>query len=87
MTQLEALLTVDAAAAMLGGIHNNTVRRMIDRGELPAVRVGRRRMVDPRDLREYVAARKTSVNSEGPVRQTEPLARTSAGGVGGHAEP
>jgi excisionase family DNA binding protein len=68
---------VDDAAALLGGVCTNTVRREIDRGELTAVKVGRRRMIDPHDLREYIESRKTN----GPVA-AEPSASATAGGDG-----
>ena len=35
-----------------------TIRRLIDRGELPAVRVGRVYRMDPRDLERFVEEHK-----------------------------
>ena len=42
-TQLEDYVTVTEAAALLR-VHKSTVRRWIDQGELPAYRVGQRRL-------------------------------------------
>ena len=60
MGEIEALLTMEETARVLGGLHLNTVQRMCLRGEIPSVMVGRRRMVDPRDVRDYIEARKTN---------------------------
>ncbi|MFP5219955.1 MAG: helix-turn-helix domain-containing protein [Actinomycetes bacterium] len=38
---MSELLSLDQAAAALG-VHRNTVRRLVARGELPAVRIGPR---------------------------------------------
>jgi len=53
---LEPLLTIKEVAATLGA-SVKTVRREIDAGELPAVRIGRLIRVRPVDLRAYIAAR------------------------------
>jgi putative molybdopterin biosynthesis protein len=37
-----------------------TVARMIERGELPSVRIGRRRKIRPRDLESYVERGRTT---------------------------
>ena len=51
----DALLwSVDEAARQLGGVSSRTVRRMIERGELPAVRVGRRVTVPADAVRSFV---------------------------------
>lgn len=42
-----------AEAAEFLGVSERTVRRCIDRGELPAYRVGRQVRIDPADLRSY----------------------------------
>lgn len=42
-------LTVNECAALLA-VDHKTVRRLIDRGELPALRVGRVLRIDPADL-------------------------------------
>lgn len=42
-------LTVAECAELLG-VEHKTVRRLIDRGELPALRVGRVLRIDPADL-------------------------------------
>jgi excisionase family DNA binding protein len=48
------LLDVDAAAAYLGGISTKEVRRLHWRGELKAVRIGRRVLFTVADLSHFV---------------------------------
>lgn len=48
-----ALMSVRAAAERLG-IHANTVRRLIARGDLPHVQIGSRILLDPADVEEFV---------------------------------
>ena len=47
------LLTVDAVAVRLG-VSTKTVRRLIRRHELPAVRIGRGLRVDEHELQEFI---------------------------------
>jgi len=49
-----AVLTVDETADRLGGIHPQTVRAMIKRGELRAIRAGRRVLVPIRAIEDYI---------------------------------
>lgn len=42
-------------ARQLGGVSERSVRRLIDRGELPKVRVGRRLLLPSAAVRAYVA--------------------------------
>jgi excisionase family DNA binding protein len=50
------LRSITETAALLGGIHEQTVRKLIRRGELVAVRIGTRVMVDDDDITDYIAA-------------------------------
>lgn len=54
---MQALMTVPGAADHLG-VSVRTLRRLIERGDLPSVRVGRSRRVDPEDLEAYIARQK-----------------------------
>jgi excisionase family DNA binding protein len=50
----DALLwSVEEAARQLGGIHPETVRKLVRAGALPAVKIGRRVMIAPEDARAY----------------------------------
>ena len=51
------LLALDAVATRLD-VSIKTVRRIIDRGELPVHRVGRLLRISEADLAEYVVARR-----------------------------
>ncbi len=51
------LLRVNEGAAFLS-LSSSKVRRMIDEGELPAVRLGRAIRLQIADLQEYVATRR-----------------------------
>lgn len=46
---MSTYLSVNESAALLA-VEHKTVRRLIDRGELPALRVGRVLRIDPADL-------------------------------------
>jgi excisionase family DNA binding protein len=50
---MEPLLTIDGTAAFLG-ISRRQVYKLLERGELPHVRVGRRTRFIPADLRVYL---------------------------------
>ena len=52
----ERLLTVPDAAEALQ-VSSKTVRRLIARGELSALRVGRQLRIPPRDLHAYLRGR------------------------------
>ena len=52
-----ALYDIDEVAAILK-VSGKTVRRMIQRGALPAHRFGRLLRVSPDDLGRYIAARR-----------------------------
>lgn len=53
----DTLITTDEVARRLG-IHVETVRLLVGRGELPAVRVGRIFRFDPADVRAYIEKNK-----------------------------
>ena len=58
MTQMAAqedtsALLSPAEVARLAAISRKTVYREIDRGELPAIHVGRQLRIDPTDLNRY----------------------------------
>ena len=53
------LLSVEQAAESLG-ISRPLVARMIASGELPSLRIGRRRLIDAADLARWVDDRKRS---------------------------
>ena len=46
-----------AEVAVMLGVCEMTVRRMVDRGELTAVRAGRRVLINQKQLRELVEGR------------------------------
>lgn len=64
-------LTLDAAAAFLS-VSRMTVRRYIDRGELPVTRFGRSVRVDPRDLVALAAAHKDGNGKSPRQRRSKP---------------
>lgn len=79
--RLEGLLSIPVTHRALG-ISQASLYRLFDRGELPVVHVGGRRLVDPNDLREYVARNKVQrvrlpKNDDGP-EETGPTVTTSA---------
>jgi excisionase family DNA binding protein len=64
-----ALLSVPAAAARLG-VDRKTVWRLIREGELPVIEVRTRTLIDPADLRTFIAVnRRTRSRDENrPVK-------------------
>jgi excisionase family DNA binding protein len=50
------LISREETALMLGGVHSRTVDAMIKRGELKAVKLGRRNMITAKSVEELVAA-------------------------------
>ncbi len=60
MTQAPNLLSRDVVAQALG-ISTCTLWRLVKRGDLPAIRVGPRRLlIDARDLDAYINRQRTS---------------------------
>ena len=60
------------------GVSRPTVSRMLRRGDIPVVEVGGRTLIDPSDLRRFVASRKRSRGhqDDGPVAPG-PVVRSS----------
>jgi len=58
----EKLLSLKAAAAILG-ISSHTLRKYIARGEIPRVKLRRRVLIDPEDLRSFVERHKETRGS------------------------
>jgi putative molybdopterin biosynthesis protein len=48
------ILLSPAEVARLAAISRKTVYREIDRGELPAIHIGRQLRIDPTDLNQYL---------------------------------
>ena len=53
----EPLFDLEQVALQLG-CSTRSVRRLIDQGELPIIRIGRLVRVHPDDLRRFIAARR-----------------------------
>jgi len=56
-TQFKRLLSYREASAYLG-ISVSNLKRLIKRGELPVIKVGRRTLLDIYDLDEYIEKRR-----------------------------
>ena len=54
---LQELLSLKAASAILG-ISPHTLRKYLARGEIPRVKLRRRVLIDPADLRAFIQGRK-----------------------------
>lgn len=48
------LLTVDQARHALGGMARSTIFELIRQGELPSLKIGRRRYIRPEDLAAFI---------------------------------
>jgi excisionase family DNA binding protein len=82
------LIRLEAAARRLG-VSMTTIRRLIDRGELPAVRVGRVYRMDPRDLERFVEEHRVTLpanNEQYRVRRGIIPARDVEAGTHGAIE-
>ena len=55
---IEPLMTYKAAGRILG-LTERSVYAMVQRGDLPAVRIGRNVRIDPADLRAFIERLKT----------------------------
>jgi excisionase family DNA binding protein len=56
-TKVEALLSLAQVRAAVG-VSQSTLTRIIASGELPVISIGRRLLVDPADLRAFLAGRR-----------------------------
>jgi len=54
-TKIEPLLSLVETREVLG-VSRMTLWRIVDRGDLPVVRIGGRPLFDPEDLRAFIAA-------------------------------
>jgi excisionase family DNA binding protein len=64
--EIERLLSRREVREVLG-VSTVTIARMVASGDLPVVRVGARTLIDPADLRAYIAARKSRLNDDDPA--------------------
>jgi excisionase family DNA binding protein len=62
-----------------------TVARILQRGELPVVRIGRRTFVQDDDLAAFIAARRTLPQNDDDPAGTGSSVRASGGETPGHA--
>jgi excisionase family DNA binding protein len=83
--EIERLLSREEVGELLG-VSPSGVARIIARGDLPIVRVGRRTLVRPSDLRRFVEEHTTRQNDDAPAA-TGATVTTSAGDGGGDAAP
>lgn len=58
------LWSIDETARQLGGISGRTVRRMLERGELSAVRIGRCVKINAASVQAYVDGKTDSYNDQ-----------------------
>jgi excisionase family DNA binding protein len=56
-TSMEALHSLADVRRILG-VSRPTVHRLVRRGDLPVIKVGSRTLIEPADLRDYLAAKK-----------------------------
>jgi excisionase family DNA binding protein len=80
----QALVTVDEAGRVLG-VSRSTVWRLIQRGELPTVRKGGRRLVQATALRRRATRR--SAATIPPFSHDHPIFRLTGAGRGGGNSP
>jgi excisionase family DNA binding protein len=67
----DEFLTVDEVAKMLR-LNPQTVRNFIDRGYLPAFRIGRRVRILRSDLAQFLDQQRTKPLATGPAERREP---------------
>ena len=80
----QALVTVEEAGRALG-VSRSTVWRLIQRGELPTVRKGGRRLVQAAALRHRATRR--SAGTIPPFSHDHPIFRLAGAGRGGGNSP
>lgn len=52
--KLDGFISIEEASAFLGGMPLQTIRWKVAQREIPAYKVGRGMVFDPKELREYV---------------------------------
>lgn len=60
---IEALLSLDDVAQLLG-ISESGVYRLVRSGELPRVKVGKRTLFEPHEIRGFIASRRDAGEKE-----------------------
>jgi excisionase family DNA binding protein len=80
----EEMITVEEAGRLLG-VSRSTVWRLIQRGELPSVRRGGRRLVQARAVRNRTRRRQTA--GIAPFSLDHPMFRLIGAGRGGGRTP
>ena len=80
----EEMITVEEAGRSLG-VSRSTVWRLIQRGELPSVRRGGRRLVQARAVRNRTRRRQTEEMA--PFSDDHPMFRLVGAGRGGGKTP
>ncbi len=68
----QVLLPIWPDTAQALGVGRSTVFRLIADGELPSVRIGRRRLVPVDGVRDYAARLAAEQTDEGPDRDRAP---------------
>lgn len=74
LDQPRKLLSIPTTAGRLD-VSITTVRRLIRRGELPALRVGTQFRIDPDELEEWLNRSRASGGPANPTRATGPAVR------------
>lgn len=81
-SQTESLLwSIDETARQMGGLSSRTVRRLIDRGEIPVVKVGRAVRIPAQSVRSWIEDQLQSGHNRqcaGDVRQEKSTCLTNA---------
>jgi excisionase family DNA binding protein len=72
---LEPLLSIEAASELLG-ISQSGIYRLLRGGELPCVKVGGRTLIEPGEIREFIAARRRAA-SDAPSQASLNAERTA----------
>jgi excisionase family DNA binding protein len=72
-----ALIGISHLAERLG-LSRRTIHRILARGELPSLQIGRRRLVRLSDVRHWLAGREVATSSEKAAEQRSPIQLKSA---------
>lgn len=79
-------MQTDIEAALIGinhlaerlGLSRRTIHRILARGELPSLQIGRRRLVRLSDVRHWLAGHEVPTPSEKAAEQRSPIQMKSA---------